>query len=86
MLFNWLFLAINPSPLLLSVNDITKVYLPNQDTPILFIMNYATIIDDDKELESLSVPFAMMQRGISIDVTHTQYGGTACGLHVDDQF
>ena len=49
-------------------------------------MNYATLIDDSDEFESLSVPFAMMQRGVSLDIKPPQFGGTACGLRIADQF
>ena len=68
------------------VNGITKVHLPNRDVPVLFIMNYATLIEDPSETESLSVPFAMMKHGISLDITPPLYGGSSCGLKISDQF
>ena len=68
------------------VNGIPKVHLSNRDVPILFIMNYATLIDGPDETESLCVPFAMMKHGVSLDITPPQFGGTSCGLRILDQF
>ena len=68
------------------VNGITKVHLPNRDQPILFLMNYATLIEDPHECESLCIPFAMMKHGITLDITPPTYGGTSCGLKISDQF
>ena len=68
------------------VNAIKKVHLPNRDTPVLFIMNYATLVDDPNEKESLCVPFALMRHGIKVDITPPSLGGTSCGLRVSDQF
>ena len=53
------------------VNAITKVTFPDWDDPVLFIMNYVTLIDDDNEFESLCVPFSLMQHGIAIDMIPT---------------
>ena len=61
-----------------------KVHLPNHDVPILFIMNYATLVDDPNEMESLCVPFALMHHGIKVDITPPNLGETSCCLCVSD--
>ena len=77
--------STSPPRLCPIVNAITKVQIPGRDLPVLFIMNYATLVDDPNESESLCVPFAMMAHGISIDITPTIYGGTG-GIKIVDQF
>lgn len=66
------------------VNGITKAKINNRDQPVLLIMNYATLIDDTNEMESLCVPFAMIRHGVKIDLTPTMFGGTG-GIDVDDE-
>ena len=64
------------------VNAITKVKIPGRDEPMIFEVNYATLVQDENEFESLVVPFEMMQHGIKVDMTPTKYGGTG-GITVD---
>ena len=58
------------------VNAVTKVQIPGREEPVIFEVNYATLIEDTNEYESLIVPFEMMKHGIGIDMTPTKYGGT----------
>jgi len=66
------------------VNAITKVLLEG-DREILFIMNNASLVEDDKEGESLAVPYDMMRHGVSVDIVPCIYGGKQ-GITVDNQF
>jgi len=66
------------------VNAITKVLLED-NREVLFIMNNASLVEDDRESESLAVPFDMMRHGVSVDVTPCMYGGKQ-GITVDSQF
>ena len=50
------------------VNATTKVTIPGREDPVIFEVNYATLIEDDNELESLVVPFTMMRHGIQLDM------------------
>jgi hypothetical protein len=38
------------------VNEITKVNIPGREDPVIFEVNYATLVDDNDEYESLVVP------------------------------
>jgi hypothetical protein len=67
------------------VHAITKATIPGRAEPVLFGVNYATLIDDQDEHESLIVPFDMMRHGIPMDMTPATLGGTG-GMTVDDEF
>ena len=67
------------------VNAVTKAFIPKSDVPILLTINYATLIDDPDEHESLCVPFDLMRHGIKVDLTPTSFGGEG-GLQIEDQF
>ena len=67
------------------VNAITKVEIQGKDLPVLFVINYATLLDDPTEKESLCVPFDLMRHGIKVDLTPTTLGGDG-GIKVEDQF
>ena len=67
------------------VNAVTKVTIPGRDLPVLFTINYATLVDDPDELESLCVPFDLMRHGIKVDLTPTSFGGEG-GIKIQDQF
>ena len=58
------------------VNATTKVTIPGREDPVIFEVNHATLIEDDNELESLVVPFAMMKHGIHLDMIPRKYGGS----------
>ena len=58
------------------VNAITKAMIPGRDDPIIFKVNYATLIDDKQELELLVVLFEMMKHGIKVDMIPPKDGGT----------
>jgi hypothetical protein len=67
------------------VNAITKVTIPGQEEPVIFKVNYATLVMDNTEYESLVVPFDMMKHGIKVDMVPPKYGGTG-GITVDAEF
>ena len=66
------------------VNAITKVLFPDRD-PILLQINYATLIDDPDEVESLFVPFESMKHGINFNFTPEAIGGEL-GMKIEDDF
>ena len=66
------------------VNAITKVLFPDRD-PILLQINYATLIDDPDEAESLFVPFESMKHGIKFNFTPAIFGGEP-GMKIEDDF
>jgi hypothetical protein len=57
------------------VNAITKVNIPGREDPVIFEVNYATLVDDNDEYESLVVPFDMIKHGIKVDMVTPRYGG-----------
>lgn len=67
------------------VNAITKVTIPGRQVPVLFVVNYASLIEDEDENESLIVPFDMMRHGIVLDLNPPQHGGS-CGMHHEEEF
>jgi hypothetical protein len=67
------------------VHAITKAKIPGRNEPVLFGLNYATLVDDPTEHESLVVPFDMMRHGIPMDMTPATLGGTG-GMTIDDEF
>jgi hypothetical protein len=67
------------------VNAVTKATILGRDLPVLLLMNYATMLNDDQEKESLCVPFQSMKHGISFDLTPTSFGGKG-GMKVDNEF
>jgi hypothetical protein len=67
------------------VNAATKVKIPGRETPVIFILNYATLIDDEQETESLCVPFEMMRHGVIMDLTPGKFGGEG-GMRVEEEF
>eukprot|EP00957_Ditylum_brightwellii_P159630 12151368-Ditylum_brightwellii.AAC.1 len=66
------------------VNATTKAWIPGRKKPILMVVNYATLNDDDDRNESLIIPFEMMRHGISIDLIPKQFGGEG-GMMVEDE-
>jgi hypothetical protein len=66
------------------VNAVTKATIPGRDEPVIFEVNYATLVEDERELESLVVPFGMMQHGIQMDLTPPKYGGKG-SITIDDE-
>jgi len=66
------------------VNAVTKVEIPGRLDPVLFEVNYATLINDADEFESLVVPFEMMKHGIKVDMIPPKYGGTGA-IVVDEE-
>ena len=66
------------------VNAVTKANIPGRSEPVLFEVNYATLVQDDHELESLVVPFEMMKHGIKVDMIPPKYGGTGA-IHVEGE-
>jgi hypothetical protein len=66
------------------VNAITKVNIPGREDPVIFEVNYATLVDENNEYESLVVPFDMMKHGIKVDMVPPRYGG-AGGITVEGE-
>eukprot|EP00957_Ditylum_brightwellii_P137978 10519078-Ditylum_brightwellii.AAC.1 len=64
------------------VNAKTKAYIPNRESSVIFVINYATLNNDKDESESLTVPFEMMQHGIAVNLTPTTLGGSS-KMYVD---
>jgi hypothetical protein len=62
-----------------------KVNAPNIDTPIILVLNYVSLLEDEDETESLLQPFSCMRHGIRMDMTPVLYGGES-GMRVDGQF
>ena len=67
------------------VNAVTKATLPGRDIPVLFVVNFATLIKDGNEDESLLIPFDVMKHGGLVDSTPVQFGGV-CGMTIDHEF
>ena len=67
------------------VNAVTKAHIKGMEQPVLLSVNYATMIDDKEETESLIVPFCMMAHGITVDLVPEKYGGKS-GMIVDETF
>jgi hypothetical protein len=55
-----------------------------EKTLLFFKVNYATLVDDNDEYESLVVPFDMMKHGIKVDMVPPRYGG-AGGITVEGE-
>ena len=67
------------------VNAVTKAHIKGMEQPVLLSVNYATMIDDKEETESLIVPFCMMAHGITVDLVPEKYGGKS-GMMVEETF
>ena len=67
------------------VNALTKATVKGFDHPVIFHVNYATLIDDPDEHESLCVPFSLMAHGIKCDLVPKKYGGNG-GLVIENEF
>jgi hypothetical protein len=66
------------------VNAVTKAFLPGRVDPVIFEVNYATLIPDANEFESLVVPFDMMKHGTKIDMIPVKHGGTGA-IKINDE-
>jgi len=67
------------------VNAVTKASITGRDKPVLLLVNYATLLNDKEERESLCVPFQAMKHGVNFDLTPTTFGGKG-GMTVDNEF
>ena len=67
------------------VNGNTKAFIQGKSDPVIFHINFATLIDDKDEMESLCVPFNLMSHGIQCDLTPTKYGGKG-GIKIGEDF
>ena len=59
------------------VHAVTKVKLEN-GREVVFLMNNATLISDEKENESLCIPFDMMRHGVMVDIVPIIHGVQQC--------
>jgi hypothetical protein len=66
------------------VNAVTKVQIPGRMDQVIFEVNYATLIKDEHEYESLLVPFEMMRHGVKVDMVLPKYGGTG-SISINDE-
>ena len=62
-----------------------KVKAPNLDQPIILVLNYVSLLEDESETESLLQPFSCMRHGVRMDLTPLVYGGES-GMRIDGQF
>ena len=67
------------------VNDVMKAWIQGRDLPVLLVMNYATLLDDPNEIESLAFPFQMMEHGATVDMKPRNLDGDG-GLYVDEEY
>ena len=67
------------------VNSVDKAWIQGRDLPVLLVMNYATLLDDPDETESLAVPFQTTKHGATVDMTTRNLGGDR-GLQVDEEY
>ena len=58
------------------VNGITKATIKGRTDPVLLGINYATLIEDENENESLCQPFDVMKHGVKVDLVPKHLGGT----------
>ena len=66
------------------VNAMTKAKLHGRDEPVLLLVNFATLINDKEEKESLLQPFNLMAHGIKVNMVPQKYGG-AQNMIVEDE-
>ena len=64
------------------VYDVTKVWIQVIYLTVLLVMNYATLLDDPDETESLAVPFETTKHGATVDMKTRNIGGDE-GLYID---
>lgn len=64
------------------VNVAVKATIRTLDNPIILLITYVTLLNDDNETESLLQPFSCMRHGIKMDLTPDKHGGTG-GMTVD---
>ena len=65
------------------VNSMDKAWIQGRDLPVLLVMNYATLLDDPDETESLAVPFQTTKHGATVDMTTRNLGGDE-GFYIDE--
>jgi hypothetical protein len=67
------------------VNAATKATILGRESPVIFIIIYATLVEDSQENKSLYVPFDMMRHGVKMDLTPGKFGGEG-GMRDEDEF
>lgn len=67
------------------INAITKVNILGRDTPILLLINYVTLLEDEDKTKLLCILFQAMQHGVEFDLTPTSLGGKG-GMRIEDKF
>ena len=65
-------------------NAMTKAKFHGRDEPVLLQVNFATLINDKEEKESLLQPFNLMAHGIKVNMVPQKYGG-AQHMIVEDE-
>ena len=66
------------------INTITVAMPPGKMEELLLVVNNATFVDNDNELESLLQPFQSMKHGVKFDLIPHEYGGKASMIVDDD--
>eukprot|EP00957_Ditylum_brightwellii_P171499 13056184-Ditylum_brightwellii.AAC.1 len=65
------------------VNAATKAHIPGRDMPIILVLHYAMLNEDEGEIESLVVPFEMINHGIYVDMVPQTLGRDGA-IYVDE--
>ena len=68
------------------VHGATKATIPGRIEPIIFIMNYCTLVEDMGEYESLLQPYQVMAHGVDVDCKPPVFGGTGCMSFNDNSY
>eukprot|EP00957_Ditylum_brightwellii_P175982 13400380-Ditylum_brightwellii.AAC.1 len=66
------------------VNAAMKAYIPGRKMPIIVLLYYATLNEDEKENESFIVSFEMMKHKIHVDLVPKKLGGEG-KIYVDEE-
>ena len=67
------------------INAVTVAIPPGKMEEVLLVVNNATFVDNDNELESLLQPFQSMKHGVKFDLIPHEYGGRASMIMDDEE-
>ena len=65
------------------VHVLTKAWIKGRYLPVLIVINYATLLGDSDETESLAVSFDIIKYGSAVDMKPINLGGDG-GLYVGE--
>ena len=66
------------------INAVMVAIPPSKMEEVLLVVNNATFVDNNNELESLLQPYQSMKHGVKFDLIPHEYGGRA-SMIVDDK-